>query len=335
MQKRTTTQYCNDHLFKSFTALRLLVAALFFLSPELMAEEDSSIACVFKRPFIFGASISAGYTDFSSAAEGGLRMIVNRATGLEFPLTRENSQDPVTTLVEKYRWFNTDSFSSWLKGEGNLPSSIGATNISELVNTMPFESQGHRQLISFINKEAPEHLQEKFDRTTLLVGLDAFYWPTIYSNWHFGHCSSVLNGVEMIQFYSKTNKIPLILGTVPVEDPNLVYRMFQGKSAVMFDRELPFDWPIDIWDAPNELCVNQLNSLIRQSCDNNEQCYLVDFAEVVRQLNSTGISFEGSLNKTYDFRFDGIHLSSKGNRYVQSLIEDELKKRKPLCASET
>lgn len=243
--------------------------------------DATRLACLTKSPFLFGASITAGY--------GGLKdgAAARAAAAMSWPYFGSNV-DPVTRLSRSL----------------NKESAI--TNISEMINAMKFNAFGYLQIQDAILK--PD-LLKKMSNASIIASVDAFYWPMV-----FGRCQESFRNLDWMIGLARHLKKPMLLATVPIEDPNTVDRIVRMG-----------------WSEPEPVCTARFNQYMLETCLPQNDCYVADIAETVVRLNSTGIEFQGKLNKVHDFRFDGVHLTLAGNQWIQKLIVEALAKGTSSC----
>lgn len=262
--------------------MKLLTLFVFLFSIQSQANETPAYACAFEKPFIFGASISAGYSSMKDALTG--RRLREGETFI-------GSNDSPTTRMAK-SFFDKPQI----------------TNIAEIVNTMMFFGYGHRQFYAAYNDDGMRGLIEE---ASIWASLDAFYWPSAN-----GSCDEAIQGVDTITAMAQAMNKPLILATVPEENPDNV------------------DWLIRKALFPMQtVCIDSINSALVEKCKIEDRCYLIDLYKTVNDLNGDGVDFNGKLNFAYDFRFDGVHLNDEGISYVMKLIDDKLSKKAPNCSN--
>ena len=270
-----------------------LLGAICFLLPLFWVnfsgattDDIGSAKCIFKRPFIFGASISAGYKNPRDALKGGSQWTKKKTKHFG------SHHSPTTRLAKKY-----------------FKSPV-ITNISEISGVMPYERRAYDQ---FTEALKDVHLSKKISQASVLASIDGFYWSAVH-----GHCNRAINGVEDIIRYGASTETPMILGTVPEDDP----------SEVSFLVRL-------VWSPPQPQCLTAINHALISLCTTDNHCYLMDFHKLINDLRNSekGIQFEGTKNRASDFRSDGLHLSSKGTRYVMKLIEQSVVENPLGCAS--
>lgn len=247
-------------------------------SKAALKEKKKALACMLTRPFVFGASISAGYSGFSDGIAGMM-------TGGSYHGT---NSDPTTLLAK------------------SVVKNAEVTNIAEIINTLPGNATGFIQIKRAMKD--PD-LREKIKKTTLLSSIDGFYWPMV-----FGWCDDAEKGARyLIDLAAKLGK-PIVLGTVPKEDPNKVDPSFRA-----------------FWSPPQPACSRRLNKYLKDNCHLEKGCYLVDMERYVAQLNSTGIMYHGKRVYYNDIRADGVHLSKLGLQWAQEELVGILSQAAPLC----
>lgn len=163
--------------------------------------EKEKLSCLFERPFIFGASISAGYGTLSDGVNAIATLKANEYISSSFAAKPLGSNpDPVTRLARTYH------------------PNPQITNISEIINIMEHSSIGADQFISYANDSAKE---PNLAKSSVIVSVDGLYWPTIYGD----DCSTTdyaIQGTRAVIRYAHNRGIPLLLGNVPFEDPSKV-----------------------------------------------------------------------------------------------------------------
>lgn len=263
---------------------RLILIFILLFTCIARAESKRIYSCVFEKPFIFGASISAGF----GGVQDGMRGTVAAKMGLTY---RGSNADPVTKLALKY-----------------FPEPF-ITNVSEMVNSMPNQGYGHRQFARYLIEAQRDHTKMKvLKESTLLASVDGFYWPAGDKM-----CNEAIRGLQYIIRFARQNNKPLLLATVPEEEEDKVDILLRNVG----------------WYPPEKNCLEEINNFVKTSCHTTDQCYYVDMHAVVKELNSTGISFEDQLRNISSLRFDGVHLSPRGVRYIMSLIEQTMQANPP------
>jgi hypothetical protein len=171
--------------------------------------------------------------------------------------------------------------------------------------TNKYEDLGSAQILSLLQGER----RPLFDKATLLVGVDAFYWDAIWNK-----CDGPDYGPEgilrmLIREAKRTGKV-VVLGTVPQEIPVNV-RIDSRRTGVK-----------GLWQTPNPSCVRSLNRTLHQYCTPDQNCYLVDLKAFVDDLNC-GIKIklkDGSEYGLFELRPDGVHQSDAGARAIAEKI---------------
>lgn len=248
------------------------------------ATEQERLACLFKKPFIFGASISGGYGGVTDGARAAMDFNWRNRKYLG------SNPDPVTRLARKYH------------------KNPEITNISEIINFMPNDSVGYLQWRDYVS--VPQN-EENLRKSTVIASIDGFYWPTIYDYLNApaidDECSyteSVIEYSGEIIDYGKANGIPVLLGNVPDEDASKVSPLLKGNKII------PASW----W-KPRYACLQKVKRFLQKECKVQDQCYVVDLYGIVENLKGTaerrdreGIYFEGRNYLYNEFRADGVHL---------------------------
>jgi hypothetical protein len=267
--------------------LSLIISVPFFASAEPdfdPSSQQTKLACLFAKPLIFGASISAGYSGVSDATAAFIHLKTSPLLGTD-PHYFGANPDPVTRLAKKY----------------NKDAQI--TNISEIINQMQYGSVGVDQFFGYIS-ESPENLNNA-KSSSVLASIDGLYWPAIYGD----DCSwteyAIHKTREIIQF-AKKNQIPMLLGSVPDEDPSKVSMILTGSGG---------------WVQPKQQCVKMTNDFLHRECRVEDQCYILDMHAIVENLKGSngphdhlGIWFQGENYDYNQFRSDGVHLWNQPKR---------------------
>lgn len=278
--------------------------------------QKAKLTCLLARPFIFGASISGGYSGISDGTAAFAKLKASQLFGTDLHYFGGNP-DPVTRLARKY----------------NKNPEI--TNIAEIINQMPHSSIGPDQFLAYISA-SPENLRNA-QASSVLASIDGLYWPTIYGDDCYWTESAIQGTREVIQF-AKNNRIPMLLGSVPNEDPNKVSTLLTASGS---------------WSPPKPQCVKMVNDFLRQECKPEDQCYILDMHRIVENLKGslgphdrTGIWYQGTDYGYNDLRNDGVHLYNSptgsvrngtyngvpnGIRYVMTYIEKSVAWSLPSC----
>ncbi len=278
-----------------------------------LASQKEKMACLLGKPFIFGASISAGYQDLSDATTAFTKLQMSQLLGRSSQHLG-NNPDPITRLAHQY------------------VSNPQVTNISEILNTMEHSSVGADQFLTYI--QDPAQKQTAVD-STVLASIDGLYWPTIYGD----DCSwaeYAMERTEDVILFAKNNKIPLLLGNVSYEDESKVAAVIKAG-----------------WEPPKIKCAQKVNSFLIKKCRLEHQCYIIDMHRMVENLkgnlgprDQSGIFFEGQNYEYNEFRQDGVHLYNSpsktnsrdaakpipnGMRYLMTYIEKSIAWNLPDC----
>lgn len=242
------------------------------------ASQETKLACLFTKPLIFGASISAGYSGIGDATAAFAKLKTSSFLGTD-PHHFGANPGPITRLAEKYN------------------KNAQVTNIAEIINTMKHGSIGADQFLAYI-AESPENFKNA-QSSSVLASIDGLYWPTIYGD----DCSwteyAVQKTQEVIQF-AKDNQIPILLGSIPDEDPSKVSTILTTSGG---------------WAPPKRQCVKMVNDFLRRNCRLEDQCYILDMHRIIENLKGSngprdhsGIWYKGKDYAYNDFRKDGVHL---------------------------
>ena len=284
---------------KKFILLTAFSSSFLFLLNSSFA---SKYKCAFKKPFIMGASISAGYGGYGELAKIITRYIISDQPQKYYG----DNKSPVVRISEKYFDFPN------------------ITNISEIVTStkieaMPYRSFAHRQFDAAL---LDSKLRASMEDSTLLASLDGFYWPAAFSANNPDLCEEAISGLQRIIDYGITYNKPIVLGNIPQHDPKKIDYLLKWLNS-----GLPLH--------PQRPCLKAINTALATYCTTANQCYLVDLHAAVEKMNNDEvIEFEGSLNDIRDdFTLDGLHPSDKGIRYLMYQIEESMKDNLPHCAN--
>jgi hypothetical protein len=288
----------------SFVKFSILAAAL---SAALSAEGQSAShprSALVRNVVAFGASV----TQATFNTIPGMRSFVwgietygnwfgeQQALKFNSPLknyrARSFGPSPVQYLVEQ------------LGGKRNQITYIASYTTDKTADL------GSSQILSLIEGER----KPLFEKATMLVGVDAFYWDAIWDNCGYGRVHGAENTIPaLISEAKRMNKV-VVLGTIPQEIPVNV-RIDSQRTGVK-----------GLWYAPNIRCAQSLNRTLAQYCTPAQNCYLVDLKKFVDDLNC-GMKVklkDGSEYSLFELRPDGIHQSDAGARAIAERIIDAL-----------
>lgn len=255
-------------------------------------------ACTFKKTIVIGASISAN-------------------TAMNIPMYYTGIQAlALIRGVFSIGYFGPGPHHQLLSDYANqgLFAKI-YRNYSVMFTNEP-EYWGSAQIFKLIKgSERPA-----FDRSSLIIGVDAFYWDAIQENCG-EHPRSAENAIIQLVNEAREKKIKLILGNVPDEEP---------KSVIIDSERLGIP---GLWYKPDVTCALSINATLERVCLPENGCYVVDLYSMAARLNEgKKLSLkDGSAWGLYRLRPDGVHLSFKGSRYVAEQIIDALEAHPPVC----
>lgn len=286
-------------MYRKLIASLLIPVALLFAVSAFAKIERPPHACVFDKAIVFGASISANTMyNMTIAPRVGIAIVAPpMAMLVKKPLF---GVGPGTELAEDYA-------SRLLMA--NLAASFAEPTGAEQVQSIIDFKRVKNKTVFSSSKNASS-----------IIGVDAFYWDAVWNT-----CKSNLPQTEIPRLieFAKDNKIVLVLGTVPFEDPDKIF----WEKTPDFIRE-------NAWHPPIPSCVRTINQLLKVECKQKDQCYIIDMNKMVQAINGGGklkLSNGRELNLVQT-RPDGVHLSSAGSRYVQEQILDLFQETAPECS---
>ena len=164
-----------------------------------------------------------------------------------------------------------------------------------------------------------------FDQASVVIGVDLFYWDAILANEDASLCEAAKEALNQLVIAAAGQDKPLIIGNIPDEKEENVLDQFRQA--------------VPAWKPPLTSCREDLNNHISQACDAEMDCYVVDFFNIVNDLNDDGeiIVPEGEGEVSYELskvRTDGVHLTEVGSMILQNHIKDKLNTKRPQCAGE-
>ena len=180
--------------------------------------------------------------------------------------------------------------------------------------------------------------QDEIQSASAIFGLDAFYWDAAWNKCPVdGSSVAAPPAILKLITVAAALKKPLILGTVPLEDP--------AKSSLhqllsTLDKSDANQQKLDL-AVPQPDCTAKINETIRTNCLTENNCFILDFFSLVQELNSKGelkvklpskdgnggvLAKEVTLSAS-ELRPDGIHLSPHGARAVATKLMDLLKEQ--------
>jgi hypothetical protein len=278
--------------------------------------------CTFRQPLFVGASVTAGMTQYipyySELLSGG----------------RARSGANPGVFVSQYyrgqtalgRFFNNliHNEGAWMRRQRNR--SVPFTNAHEHV--------GSSQIISMLSPEGSRH--ELYSQSSIIFGLDFFYWDSIRDYCGFGNplvhretrerVDVEFQIQQLTQDASAQGKI-LVLGTVTHDRPENV--PIYDLNVSINNSQYGFWFPQDV------SCVQSINESLRDHCQVENGCYLIDLYEMGEVLSrGDSLLFRDKEYGLYEVRPDGVHLSLVGSMYVADQVIQALESSPPSCGAE-
>ena len=330
------------------------------LNQQVDIYEESPVKCVFERPFIMGASISAGFSDdtrYVGIFKDNTLTNLARRFNIDFGANANLAMRVASEYIRGSRYAakgisyygsnsNYDSPTTQVATRTNLMPHI--SNISEIIVYLPHKQNASKQLEAILNLDP--HIvhkvamdmnltdSEAFDlrrqrkylkrlqNATVLASVDGFYWPSTEQNCE-NQIQEQLDGIDLIINTGKELNKPVILGTVPAYTESMMHSSIIGVMG-QYIGEINF---------PQKTCYTRINAYMRKNCTIENGCYLLDIyqlMETAKQDDDTidfenvkitfNLSEDGNYaNDVYPIRsFEGMHLSPVGSRYMGTLIEN-------------
>ncbi len=293
-----------------FNAVSMTISALFLSQFGLSSHADEIPQCLFRKVVAFGASV----TQATPTIIPGYKAIVS---GIETYGKYFGDQTlPKVDVSQPYR----------IRPYGDSPARIfvgqrgpkGASSRITYMGSYFTQNQaglGSSQIQTMLYGKS----RALFESASLIVGVDAFYWDSIW-----GNCGP--NGVEpiirdLIEQASQRGTI-LMLGTVPHE---------VGANVRIDSNRVGID---GLWYAPQPECTDSINQTLNDYCTPDRGCYIVDLKGTVDDLNC-GYKLPVNTGKygLYELRPDGVHLSDFGSQYIADLMTKALKQNPPTCSN--
>ena len=275
--------------------IKLFLASLIATSANARPLTHAERECVFKSPLSFGASITA---ETAAIIPGYSGVIAARALTRGIPYVPSFGVSPNRILLASYA--------------RKLPWAHGP-NISRMF-TQSDEDYGSAQVDAMLTGK----YSKEFERSSVVIGLDAFYWDAISNNCG-GPAGADSKARTLIQQAHAKGKV-LILGTIPTEDPSKV--LIDSESLGIHG----------LWYNPEKPCLDQINAVLRADCKPAKNCYLINIEAMVSTLNEGGtLSVGGKDYSLYWIRPDGVHLSLHGSEYLYRQTVQALESSPPKC----
>ena len=327
---------------------------------RLMQEKESSVKCVFERPFIMGASISAGFSD-NTEYIGGLKgqKLANAAKMLakiDLGTDADSVMSVTSEFIRASRYAakgisyhgsdkSYDSPTTQAAIRTNLSPHI--SNISEIIGDLPHKQRAYRQLKAVLNLDSGiaqrvaagldltdseafdlrRHKKyfKKLKNATVLASIDGFYWPSTEQDCE-NQIPELLAGIDFIIDTGKQENKPVILGTVPAYKENMMH-----SSVIHLIQK--YAGGINF---PKPACYTKINAHMKTNCTVENGCYLLDVHQLVETykqgntLNFENVKITFNISEDGNYADDvhpvrsleGMHLSPIGSRYIATLIEN-------------
>lgn len=164
-------------------------------------------------------------------------------------------------------------------------------------------------------------LHEQFEKASVIVGVDAFYWDAIDDtcSQFEGTERAPENRIRQLVMNAKATGKILILGNVPIENPANV-RIDSARTGVD-----------GLWYPPQPSCVHHINAALENYCKVKHNCYLFDMKSMVDDINCGKAQplWNGRQYKYFDLRPDGVHLSDAGSDFVAEQLYELLAANPP------
>lgn len=194
------------------------------------------IACAFLNPIYFGASISAGYGGIPDG-------IAARLASLAGGGFHGSNYNPIMQLQVSY-----------LKTNQSI-------DLSEMTGRTYNAGDGAKQMQKFLSTKRG---QSQFQNASMIGSVDGFYWAAAEKN-----CAKTVKQIDQLTDLAKKEGRVLVLGNVPIEDPNTVDFILRKAG----------------WTPPRKECVAKFNAELKVKCKAEDQCYLLDLKKMVSDLN--------------------------------------------------
>jgi hypothetical protein len=270
--------------------------------------------CVFRKTIAFGASV----TQATAYMIPGYRAVVRGVElyGSHFGDTTlpQDLSSPLRTYTP--RPFGLSPVRYLVKQLADKKALDRITYIGSYV-TQTGEDLGSSQMLSMMQGER----QELFNSASLIVGVDAFYWDSIWQNCGYGSGAGAEPIIAAFIQEAKKRGITLILGNVPNENSANV-RIDSHRTGVP-----------GFWYPPKPQCSDSINATLNRFCTPQNGCYIADLKSLAEDVNcgqKVALS-DGSSYSLFELRPDGVHLSDKGSRYLAELMAKVLERNPPTC----
>jgi hypothetical protein len=267
--------------FTSFAEARVTRIPVDSYLPYRVPHLDGRFQCVFKKSVNLGASITHETMLRKSPALMAPYFLAR--TGVGF------GESPAKLLTKYY-------------ARGKVIANLSA----------PFGYPVGFQQIDTLLRQRPDVL----DQASVVVGIDLFYWDAAWE-----YCKFTEARIPALIQNLRARNIPLILGTVPEENPELVTWNSWGSY-----REY-------IWTPPAAHCLESINRQLHRYCRVQEGCFLLDLHGIIKKINAQGslTMADGKVYALPQIRPDGVHVSTLGSLFLAREILRSLAQRPDLC----
>ena len=298
-------------LVKSFFFLALST----FLTVECLATPEASslstevIKCVFDRPLEVGASVTAQLGSVVPVWGPFTALVYGAKNG---PYAGSPSSDFISHYREMGLLFAAPQYK------------VGDKKIENLARwtTQRMSDTGSGQVEGLLTGRN----KETFQKSSLIVGVDLFYWDAIWNLCGYGKeaTDENLGGQDdkderrsdteyqikrLIQASRDSGKV-LMLGNIPHENPDLVKVNSHRNDG-------------GIWWPQTPACVDSINATLAEHCTVANRCYLIDMAGMPNRLKDK--------YDYYAIRPDGVHLSALGSKILAEEMIQKFESHPPSC----
>jgi len=269
-------------------------------------------ACLFENVVAFGASV----TQATPAVIPGYKAIVAGVETYGYYIGDTSGLPRISSPLNNYKShpYGWSPVRYFVESHAGRAQSKRITYTGSYV-TQKFEDLGSSQIWQLIAGSN----RALFDKASLLVGIDAFYWDAVWDTCSVNAPTQAIR--DFTQEVKRAGKIA-VLGTVPIENSQNV-RIDSERIGVP-----------GLWYAPKASCARTINKALNEYCRTEDGCYIVDLKSVADDLNCGGtvpLEQDGQSYSLYELRPDGVHMSDKGARYLAQRITQALAQRPPAC----
>lgn len=310
----------------------LLFAWLSFAADTRLRQ--STIQCIFENPLEVGASVTGRVGETIP----GFSLTERALFGVNGPRYRGS---PSSYFISHYRKQHPSFiYSRFKEGEyGPVLPKVSAGNKNTWRNlayamTNEFREIGAGQTLRMLEGD----YAKAFNESSIVVGIDLFYWDSIRDNCGFGmglsHNVELKKGeivrrrsdteylIQQLTAKAKASGKTLVLGTLPYERPDLIPINSRITGIDGF------------WYPQDHACVTSINATLRQFCHIKDNCYLMDFGKMAERLyngEKLPVKSEGVEIDRMQARPDGVHLSHLGSKGAAEEMIALFEKYPPSC----